>query len=199
MLPSDPFELVSSATVYQNPWIEVEHQEVIRPDGNLGIYGIVHFKNRAVAILPIEANGDVWLIGQWRRPTDSWSWEIPEGGVPYDEDLEIGARRELEEEAGVTAGSLIKVLEFDVSNSICDEVGYSYIAYDLSLGQCAPDPTEILSLRRLHFTELLVEIDMGLIRDALTLVTVMRVHQLACMGKLPATLCEAMLVKKSGF
>ncbi len=199
MLPSDPFELVSSATVYQNPWIEVEHQEVIRPDGNPGIYGIVHFKNRAVAILPIEANGDVWLIGQWRRPTDSWSWEIPEGGVPYDEDLEIGARRELEEEAGVTAGSLIKVLEFDVSNSICDEVGYSYIAYDLSLGQCAPDPTEILSLRRLHFTELLVEIDTGLIRDALTLVTVMRAHQLACMGKLPATLCEAMLVKKSGF
>jgi ADP-ribose pyrophosphatase len=198
MLSSDPFELVSSATIYQNPWIKVEHQDVIRPDGNPGIYGIVRFKNRAVAILPIEANGDVWLIGQWRRPLNRWSWEIPEGGVPFDEDLETGARRELEEEAGVTAGTLIKVLEFDLSNSISDEVGYSYIAYDLSPGQCAPDPTEVLSLRRLHFTELLVEIDKGLIRDAPTLVTVMRSHQLAIAGQLPAKLCAAMLVKQVG-
>ena len=196
--PCDPFNLVSSKIAYENPWIKVEHQDVIRPDGNAGIYGIVRFKNRAVAVLPIEANGDVWLVGQWRRPLNAWSWEVPEGGVPFDEDLETGARRELEEEAGLIAGTLIKVLEFDVSNSVCDEIGFSYIAYDLTVGVVSPDPTEVLSLRRLHFTSLLKEIDQGLIRDVPTLVTVMRAHQLAVTNRLPATLCGVMLATPEG-
>jgi ADP-ribose pyrophosphatase len=195
---TDPFTLVTSTIAYENAWIKVEHQDVIRPDGNLGIYGIVHFANRAVAVLPIEPNGDVWLVGQWRRPLEAWSWEIPEGGVPFHEDLEAGARRELEEEAGLIAGTLLKVLELDVSNCVSDEVGYCYIAYDLTRGTLAPDPTEVLTLRRLHFTELLREIDEGLIRDGLTLATVLRAHQLALTNRLPQSLCAAMLRPDQG-
>jgi ADP-ribose pyrophosphatase len=195
---SDPFKLVATKIAYENPWIKVEHQDVIRPDGNPGIYGIVRFKNRAVAVLPIEDNGDVWLIGQWRKPFDAWSWEVPEGGVPFHEDLEAGARRELEEEAGLIASTFVKVMEFDVSNSVCDEVGVSYIAYDLTGGVMAPDPTEVLSLRRIHFTQVLEEIDQGLIRDAPTLVTVLRAHQLALTNRLPEALSKAMLATPQG-
>jgi ADP-ribose pyrophosphatase len=195
---SDPFITLSSTIAYENAWIKVEHQDVVRPDGNPGIYGIVRFANRAVGVLPIEANGDTWLVGQWRRPLDAWSWEIPEGGVPFDEDLEAGARRELEEEAGLIAGTLLKVLEFDTSNCVCDEVGTSFIAFDLMQGTVAPDPTEVLTLRRLHFTELLIEIDAGLIRDGPTLATVLRAHQLALTNKLPAHLCAAMLQAPTG-
>jgi ADP-ribose pyrophosphatase len=194
----DPFTVVRSTIAYENPWMKVEHQDVIRPDGNPGIYGIVRFKNRAVAVLPIENNGDVWLVGQWRKPLDRWSWEVPEGGVPFDEDLEAGARRELEEEAGLVAGAFVKIIEFDVSNSICDEVGVGYIAYDLSYGIMAPDPTEVLAVRRIHFTHLLQEIDQGLIRDAPTLVTVLRAHQLALTNRLPEALCRAMLTNPEG-
>jgi ADP-ribose pyrophosphatase len=183
---------------YENPWIKIEHQEVIRPDGNAGIYGMVRFANRAVAILPVEANGDVWLVGQWRRPLNAWSWEIPEGGVLFDEDLEVGARRELEEEAGLIAGSFLKILEFDVSNCVSDEAATSFIAYDLTQGVLAPDPTEVLSLRKLHFTSLLDEIDQGLIRDGLTLATVLRAHQLALTHRLPARLSQAMLEPPTG-
>jgi ADP-ribose pyrophosphatase len=195
---SDPFTILSSRIAYENAWIKVEHQDVIRPDGEQGVYGIVHFANRAVAILPLEANGDVWLIGQWRRPLNAWSWEIPEGGVPFDEDLEVGARRELEEEAGLIAGTLVKVLEFDASNCVTDEMGTSFIAHDLTSGTLAPDPTEVLVLRRLHFTDLLAEIDQGLIRDGPTLATVLRAHQLALTNRLPARLCDAMLTKQTG-
>jgi ADP-ribose pyrophosphatase len=190
---TDPFTVVASEIVYENAWISVEHQDVIRPDGKAGIYGIVHFANRAVGVLPIEANGDVWLVGQWRRPLEAWSWEIPEGGVPFNEDLEAGARRELEEEAGLIAGSLLKVLEMDLSNSVSDEVATSYIAYNLTQGTLAPEGTEVLSLRRVHFTQLLEEIDKGLIRDSLTLVTVLRAHQLALTNKLPPSLSAAIL------
>lgn len=194
----DPFITLSSTIAYENAWIKVEHQEVIRPDGNPGIYGTVRFANRAVAILPIEANGDVWLVGQWRKPLNAWSWEIPEGGVPFDEDLEGGARRELEEEAGLIAGTMLKIVEFDVSNSVSDEIGISFIAYDLTRGTMSPDPTEVLSLRRIHFTEVLGEIDKGLIRDGLTLVSVLRAHQLALTNRLPAALSKAMLVPQTG-
>ena len=154
--------------------------------------------NRAVAILPIEPNGDVWLVGQWRRPLDAWSWELPEGGVPFDEDIEAGARRELEEEVGIKAGTLLKILEYDVSNSVSDEVGFSFIAYDLSQGILAPEATEVLSLRRLHFTQVLSEIDQGLIRDELTLVTTIRAHQLALTNRLPEALSKAMLTVPTG-
>jgi ADP-ribose pyrophosphatase len=195
---SDPFTIIASKIAYENAWIKVEHQEVIRPDGAPGVYGIVHFANRAVAVLPLEANGDVWLVGQWRRPLNAWSWEIPEGGVPFDEDLEAGARRELEEEAGLLAGTFLKVLEFDTSNCVTDEVGTSYIAYDVTQGTLAPDPTEVLSLRRVHFTDLLAEIDQGLIRDGPTLATVLRAHQLALTNRLPARLCDAMLKRETG-
>jgi ADP-ribose pyrophosphatase len=194
----DPFKVITSEMAYENPWIKVEHQSVIRPDGKPGVYGIVRFANRAVAVLPIEDNGDVWLVGQWRRPLNGWSWEIPEGGVPFDEDLEAGARRELEEEAGLIAGTLIKVLEFDTSNCVCDETGTSFIACELTAGTMAPDPTEVLSLRRAHFTDVLAEIDQGLIRDGPTLATMLRAHQLALTNRLPASLCAAMLKPESG-
>jgi ADP-ribose pyrophosphatase len=195
---ADPFTIVSRKIAYENAWIKVEHQDVIRPDGNPGIYGIVRFANRAVAVLPIEANGDVWLVGQWRRPLNRWSWEIPEGGVPFDEDLEVGARRELEEEAGLVAATWIKILEYDVSNCVSDEVGTSFIAFDLSVGQKAPDPTEVLTSRRVHFTQVLSEIEEGLIRDGPTLATMLRAHQLAVTGRLPEALCAAMLSAPSG-
>lgn len=195
---ADPFTTVSSTIAYENAWIKVEHQEVIRPDGNPGIYGIVHFANRAVAVLPVEANGDVWLVGQWRRPINAWSWEIPEGGAPQGEDLQAAALRELEEETGLVAGTIIKILDFGLSNSITNEVGSSYIAYDLTSGVFAPDPTEVLGIRRIHFTQLLVEIDEGLIRDGPTLVTVLRAHQLALTNKLPHALGTAMLTPHKG-
>jgi ADP-ribose pyrophosphatase len=195
---SDPFTTVTSTVVYENAWIKVEHQDVIRPDGKPGVYGIVHFANHAVGVLPIEDNGDVWLVGQWRRPLNAWSWEIPEGGVPEGEDIEAGARRELEEEAGLRATYLVRILDFDMSNSVTNEAGTSFIAYGLTKGALAPDPTEVLSLRRIHFTQLLVEIEEGLIRDALTLVTVMRAHQLALTNKLPQALCKSMLMLVQG-
>jgi ADP-ribose pyrophosphatase len=198
VLERDPFQVVSSTIAYENPWIKIEHQDVIRPDGNAGVYGIVRFANRGVAVLPIEANGDVWLVGQWRRPLNAWSWEIPEGGVPFDENIEAGARREMEEEAGLIAGSFLKILEFDVSNCVSDETGTCFIAYDLTPGVLAPDPTEVLGLRKLHFTALLDEIDQGLIRDGLTLATVLRAHQLALTNRLPARLSQAMLEPPTG-
>ena len=93
----------SSATVYENPWIKVSHEDVITPRDTQGIYGVVHFKNTAVGVVPIDDEGNTWLVRQSRYTLNQYTWEIPEGGCPVDEEPVDAAQRELEEEVGLRA------------------------------------------------------------------------------------------------
>ena len=93
----------SRETVYANPWIEVLHDDVVRPDGSPGVYGVVHFRNLAVGVVAVADDGRILLVGQHRYTLDAYSWEIPEGGAAPDESPEAGARRELAEETGFEA------------------------------------------------------------------------------------------------
>src|SRR3982751_4401299 len=101
--PASRWRRNSRRAAYENPWLTVWHDEVTRPDGAPGIYGVVHFANLAVGVVAIDADDRVALVGQHRYTLDAYSWEIPEGGVPPDEDPRDGAARELREETGVVA------------------------------------------------------------------------------------------------
>src|SRR6516164_10934909 len=103
---ANPWKTLSRRPVYENAWIAVREDQVIRPDGAPGIYGVVHFKNVAVGVLPIDEQGRVWLVGQYRYTLDVYSWEIPEGSGAPGETWEDTARRELREETGLCAGHL---------------------------------------------------------------------------------------------
>ena len=81
--------------------MRVLEDDVINPGGGRNQYGHVHFKNRAVAIVPLDEDGNTWLVGQHRYTLDAWSWELPMGGAPLDEDPLAAARRELREETGI--------------------------------------------------------------------------------------------------
>ena len=59
---------MNSKRVYENPWITVREDQVVHPDGHPGIYGVVQFKNKAVGVLPVDAKGRIWLVGQYRYP-----------------------------------------------------------------------------------------------------------------------------------
>src|SRR3712207_4165057 len=101
----NPWKTVDSRTVYDNPWINVREDQVIRPDGAPGIYGVVHMKNQAIAVLPMDKDGSIYLVGQYRYTLNAYSWEIPEGGSPEGEDPLETAQRELLEETGLVAAS----------------------------------------------------------------------------------------------
>jgi 8-oxo-dGTP pyrophosphatase MutT (NUDIX family) len=175
---SNPWRRLSRRTAYENAWIQVHHDEVTRPDGQPGIYGVVHFRNRAIGVVAIDDRDRVILVGQYRYPLDRYSWEIPEGGVPFDEDSLEGARRELREETGIEAATWREIATLDLSNSISDEVGLLYLATDLTDGDAAPEATEELRLRRVPFDEVMALVDRGEIPDAMTQLALERVARL---------------------
>jgi 8-oxo-dGTP pyrophosphatase MutT (NUDIX family) len=171
----NPWETLASKEVYDNPWIDVREDEVVRPDGKPGIYGVVHYKNVAIGILPVE-DDHIYLVGQYRYPLDHYSWEIPEGGCPEGEDLLSAAQRELAEETGLRAQCWRMLGEAHLSNSVSDERAVWFLATGLTQGVHAPEGTEQLNIRRLPSAQVLrMSLD-GEITDALSLLAIMSYH-----------------------
>jgi 8-oxo-dGTP pyrophosphatase MutT (NUDIX family) len=164
-----PWRRRTRTLVYENPWLALHHDEVDRPDGSEGIYGVVHFANRAVGVVAVGDDGRLLLVGQHRYTLDEYSWEIPEGGVGDDESLEDGARRELREETGYEAAAWRQLCRLSLSNSVTDERGALFLAEGLRGGVASPDPTEDLELRWATLDEVLDEIAAGSIHDLLTI------------------------------
>jgi ADP-ribose pyrophosphatase len=169
-----PWTRRSRRVAYENPWITIWHDEVVRPDGEPGIYGVVHFANLAVGVLAIDEIGRVLLVGQHRYALDQYSWEIPEGGVPAGESALDGARRELREETGIEAADWIELTRSHLSNSVSDEEAVLYLATELTQGLATPDGTESLAVRWLPFDEVLAMTMNGQITDAMTILAVQR-------------------------
>ena len=160
---------------YENPWITVWHDDVTRPDGSPGIYGVVHFANLAVGVVAIDEQDRVVLVRQHRYTLDEDSWELPEGGVPAGESALDGARRELREETGVEADAWRELAHLDLSNSITDERAVIFLATRLTVGVAEPDPTEVLATRWVPFDEALAMTLDDRIRDVMSVVALQRV------------------------
>jgi 8-oxo-dGTP pyrophosphatase MutT (NUDIX family) len=171
----NPWETVSTRVVYDNPWISVREDEVVRPDGRPGIYGVVHFKNIAVGVLAVE-DEEVYLVGQYRYTLERYSWEIVEGGCAEGEETLEAARRELEEEAGLRARKWVRMGEAHLSNSVSDELAVLYLATDLEQCERRPEGTERLQVRRVSVGEALRMALAGEITDALSMLALMQLR-----------------------
>jgi 8-oxo-dGTP pyrophosphatase MutT (NUDIX family) len=169
-----PWTRRSRRVAYENAWITIWHDEVVRPDGAPGVYGVVHFANVAAGVLALDDHDRVVLVGQHRYALDDYSWEIPEGGVPPGESALEGARRELREETGVEAADWRELARTHLSNSVSDELAVLYLATGLTAGRASPDGTEALEIRWLPFEEVLAMTLDGRITDAMTVIAIER-------------------------
>ena len=149
----NPWQTLSSEVKYQNPWISVREDQVLNPSGGRGIYGVVTMKNWALGIVPVDAEGNTWLVGQYRYPLREYSWEIPMGGGPVELDVLESARRELREETGLLAARWTRIARLHTSNSVTDEEGFVFLAEDLTQGAVEPEETEDLRLWKLPLAE----------------------------------------------
>ena len=149
----NPWQTLSTEVKYQNPWISVREDQVLNPAGGQGIYGVVTMKNKALGIVPVDAEGNTWLVGQYRYPLNEYCWEIPMGGGPVELDCLESAQRELREETGLLAARWTCIGRLHTSNSVTDEEGFVYLAEDLTQGDVEPEETEDLRLWKLPLAE----------------------------------------------
>ncbi len=190
-----PWRFHAERLVYDNPWISLREYDAEAPTGARTIYGVVGYKNFAIGILPLHEDGTVTLVGQHRFPLKDYSWEIPEGGAPLEEDILAGAKRELLEETGLKAAQWRQVLSYQLSNSVSDERGFGFIATGLTQSQAEPEATESLALARVPFMEALDQAVQGRILDMISVAMLLRAYHMAHERQLPEALTEAMLRK----
>ncbi|MET0356309.1 MAG: NUDIX hydrolase [Cellvibrio sp.] len=164
----------TTAVVYENPWIKVSHEEVITPKGTNGIYGVVHFKNTAIGVVPIDDKGNTWLVKQSRYALNQYTWEIPEGGCPYGEEPINAAKRELEEEVGLQARHWEQLMTMHLSNSVTDEFCVVFVARDLFAGQQQLEATEDIEYKKLPLTEAIEMVKRGEITDGISVAALLR-------------------------
>lgn len=170
---SNPWTLLHQRVVYENPWIRLREDQVIRPDGNPGIYGVVEFKQLAVGVLPVDDLGRVWLVGQYRYPLGCYSWEIPEGGCHPGETPEEAAHRELREETGLEAVHLERFGASHLSNSVSNELAIVFRATELREGPSSPEGVERLQVRRVEWEEAWAMLRSGQITDSMSVIALL--------------------------
>ncbi len=153
----NPWQVTGRREIYNNQWLGLTEFNVINPSGGNGIYGKVHFKNIAIGIIPFADNMNIYLVGQFRFTINQYSWEIPEGGCPENEQPLDAAKRELLEETGLHAEHWTKILRLYLSNSVTDEYCVIFLAKGLYQQQAAsPEVTEQLLVKEFHFLKLLI-------------------------------------------
>lgn len=130
-VPPVSWTTLGSRLVYENPWIRVREDAVIRPDGQESIYGVVDTQSPSVFVVPVTARDEVVMVTQERYATGSVSLEIPAGGSDGDDPL-IAAQRELREETGLVAASWRQLGRLEAMNGICSERQFVFLATDLA-------------------------------------------------------------------
>jgi ADP-ribose pyrophosphatase len=183
-MEENPWITNASQNVYESPWIKVVKHDVLNPAGKPATYSVVNFKNLAIGVLPIDNELNTWLVGQWRYPTNEYSWEIPEGGGILDVEPVESAKRELKEETGIIAENYREIMRLHLSNSATDELAIVYIATGLSFENAEPEESEVLQLKKIPLNEAYNWVMEGKIKDAISVAAIMKTKILLDEGEL---------------
>lgn len=132
MNDANPWQKLSTKIVYENPWIRVREDSVIKPGGSEGIYSVVETRD-SVVIVALNEKSEVYLIRSFSYPVSSWSWGLPGGGGD-DEEPELAAKRELVEETGISANKWTFLGRTRVCSGLMTERMVVFLAQDLTQG-----------------------------------------------------------------
>lgn len=182
MNPENPWHTLGSRIVYENPWLRLREDRVIRPDGKEGIYGVVEMRP-SVGVVALNAEEEIALVGQWRYAHHKFSWEIPTGGSSAaDRDVGDAARRELEEETGLQAARWIPLGSIDNSNGVTTDVAHLYLASQLTYLGPKQDPEERIVTRWVAFPRAVQMVMDGDITESCSVAAILKIDHLRRAG-----------------
>jgi 8-oxo-dGDP phosphatase len=161
-----------SDVVYENQWIRVREDQVVRPDGTDGLYGVVEVRQPAVFVVALTEADEVVLITADRHTTGR-SVEVPAGGTDGEDPL-LAAQRELLEETGYSASDWSLVGSMQALNGVCEAPEHVFVARGLTLNDATGHHEEGISdVRRVPFGEVLAMVSSGEITDGETVAALM--------------------------
>ncbi|MBO7519164.1 MAG: NUDIX hydrolase [Clostridia bacterium] len=177
-----------SKYVYKGSVINLRLDTAVLPNGNTAKREVIEHPG-GVCVLPIDKNGDVLLVKQFRYPYMAETLEVPAGKRDKvgDRDPLSCGKRELKEETGASAKNYIPLGTLYPSPGYTDEVIYMYAATGLSFGEAEPDEDEFINLCRMPLKRAAEMVMRGEIPDSKTQVAVLKAVTLAKEGKLPLT------------
>ena len=168
---------LKSITCYHGIIVNTRLDQALLPDGSLALREVVEHPG-GVAVLPLEADGTVWCVRQFRYPFSELLLEIPAGKLEKGEEPEPAARRELSEETGLEAGRLEYLGKQYASPGYCGEVLHVYLARDLKHGKAHLDDGEFLNVEKHSLDELTDLALSGQLPDVKTIVAVLKTRLL---------------------
>ena len=164
---------VDSRRVFDGIILHIDHLTNRLPNGELAQRECARHIG-ASAIVPVDGDGNVWLVKQFRACLDRVLLEIPAGKLDFkDEDRLEAAKRELREETGLTARAWTHLTDIFTTPGFSDEKISLYLARDLSAGESHPDDDEFLNVVKLPLPEVVASIMRGEITDAKTICAVL--------------------------
>ena len=166
-------KMVSSETLFEGHIVRLKLDQALLPNGKQAAREVVEHPG-GVTILPLDAQGNVTLVRQYRYPFEAVVTELPAGKLDGPEEHRLAALRELKEEIGVTPDRLTYLGYLYTSPGFCTEKLHMYLAQGLHQGACQPDEDEFLELLSMPFEKLVAQIMAGEIVDAKTVATVLK-------------------------
>ena len=174
----NPWKTVTSRIAYENPWIRVREDRVLRPNGKPGLYGVVEIRP-SVGVIALNDADEIVLVGQWRYTIGRHSIEIPRGGSnPDEKDMLLVAQRELAEEAGVLAANWKLIGSVDVCTGVADDIQHLFLATELSQTTMSLDPEEDIIVQWQPFEKAIQMVMDGTISEVCSVAGILKAARL---------------------
>jgi len=172
---TNPWKTMRSRIPYENAWLRVREDTVIRPDGAPGIYGVVEIRP-SIGVVALNGKNEIVLVGQWRYASEKYTWEIPRGGSARGETNMLAvAQRELSEETGIHAAIWRPIGEFDVCNGVTTDIQHMFLATGLRLAEAHQDPVEQIATKWVPFQKALDMVMTGEITEVCSVAAILKV------------------------
>lgn len=171
-----PFTLISSKLIYENPWIRLREDKVVKPDKVRGIFGVITMKVGS-STLAVDNKKNVYLVEEYKYGIQNRSTEVVSGAIKKNETPLRAAKRELKEETGLTAKKWISLGKVNPFTTIVNSPNYMFLATNLRKTKNCLEGGEKIKLIKLPFFQAVKMVLTGKITHSASCVLILKARE----------------------